>query len=71
MSNVDPSAIPGHAISNSTTTYQELVVDSYTNLREKYLCSVFVGSSVSNSNNFMPAQPEGKHEHTYVVFSCS
>ena len=60
MSNVDPSTIPGHAISDSTTTYQELVVDSYTNLRERYQCTVVVGSSVSNSNNFMPAQPEGK-----------
>ena len=60
MSNVDPSTIPGHAISDSTTTYQELVVDSYTNLRERYQCTVVVGSSVSNSNNLMPAQPEGK-----------
>ena len=64
MSTVDPSTILGHAISDITTTYQELVVDNYTNLRERYLCTVFVGSSVSNSNNLMPAQPEGKHEHT-------
>ena len=61
MSNVDPSTIPGHAISDSTTTYQELVVDSYTNLRERYQCTVVVGSSVNTSNNLMPAQPEGKH----------
>ena len=59
MSNVDPSTIPGHAISDSTTTYQELVVDSYTNLRERYQCTVVAGSSISNSNNLMPAQPEG------------
>ena len=62
MFNVDPSTIPGHAISDSTTTtYQELVVDSYTNLRDMYQCTVIVGSSVSNSNNLMPAQPEGEH----------
>ena len=64
MSNVDPSTIPGHAISDSTTTYQELVVDSYTNLREVYQCTVVAGSSVINSNNLMPAQPEGEQEHT-------
>ena len=61
MSNVDPSIIPGHAISDNTATYQELVVDSYTNLRERYQCTVVVGSSTSSSNNLMPAQPEGKY----------
>ena len=32
----DPSTIPGHTALPRTTTYQEIVVDSYTNLREKY-----------------------------------
>ena len=61
MPNVDPSTLPGHAIFDSTTTYQELVVDSYTNLRERYQCAIVAGSSVSNSNNLLPAQPEGRH----------
>ena len=60
MSNVDLSTIPGHTARPHTTTYQEVVVDSYTNLRERYQCSVFVGSLISNSNNFMPPQIEGK-----------
>ena len=61
MSNVDLSTIPGHTALPRTTTYQELVVDSYTNLRERYQCDVVVGSSISSSNNLMPAQPEGNH----------
>ena len=56
----NPSTIPGHTALPRTTTYQEVVVDSYTNLRERYQCSVVVGSLVSNSNNFMPPQIEGK-----------
>ena len=60
MSNVDLSTIPGHTARPHTTTYQEVVVESYTNLRERYQCSVVVGSLISNSNNFMPPQIEGK-----------
>ena len=60
MANVDLSTIPGHTALPSTTTYQEVVVDSYTNLRERYQCTVVVGSLVSNSNNFLPPQIEGK-----------
>ena len=54
------STIPGHTSLPRTTTYQEVVVDSYTNLRKRYQCTVVVGSIVSNSNNFMPPQLEGK-----------
>ena len=60
MSNVHLSTIPGHTALPRTTTYQEVVVDSYTNLRERYQCSVAVGSIVTNSNNFMPPQIDGK-----------
>ena len=60
MDNVDLSTIPGHIARPRTVTYQEVVVDSYTNLGERYQCSVVVGSLVSNSNNFMPPQIEGK-----------
>ena len=34
----NPSTFPGHTALPRTTTYQELVVDSYTNLRENYQC---------------------------------
>ena len=60
MSNVDLSTIPGHTARPHTTTYQEVVVDSYTNLGERYQCSVVAGSLFSNSNNFLPPQIEGK-----------
>ena len=37
MSNVNISTIPVHTALPRTTTYQEVVVDSYTNLRERYI----------------------------------
>ena len=67
MANVDLSTIPGHTALPRTTTYQEVVVDSYTNLGERYQCTVVVGSLVSNSNNFMPPQIEGIKGNTHRV----
>ena len=69
----NPSTIPGHTALPRTTTYQEVVVDSYTNLGERYQCSVILGSLVSNSNSFMPPQLEGKGytlTHTVCSSSC-
>ena len=57
MFNVDPSAIPGHTALPRTSTYQEVVVDSYTNLRERYQCTDV--DVVTTSNVFMPVV-EGK-----------
>ena len=57
----DPSTIPGHTALPLTTTYQELVVDSYTNLRERYQCSpVLINGSALDSNVYGP-QIECKH----------
>ena len=52
MFNVDPSTIPGHTALPSTTTYQEVEVDSYTNLRERYQCTDV--DAILTSNVFMP-----------------
>ena len=60
MSNVDLSTILGHTALPNNSNYQEVVVDSFTNLMERYQCTVVVRSLVSNSNNFMPPQLEGK-----------
>ncbi len=47
----DLSTIPGHTALPRTTTYQELVVDSYTNLMERYQCtSVLSNGTLLNSN---------------------
>ena len=46
------SAIPGHTALPRTTTYQEVVVDSYTNLRERYQCTDV--DAIIASNVFMP-----------------
>ena len=51
----NPSTIPGHTVLPPTTTYQEIVVDSYTNLRERYQCTpVLVFGAVLNSNVYLP-----------------
>ena len=58
------STIPGHTALPHTTTYQELVVDSYTNLRERYQCTV-VAMIALESSNFtynVASDLEGKHK---------
>ena len=57
----NPSTIPGHTALPRTTTYQEVVVDSYTNLRERYQCAPgLANGSVVNGNMYEP-QIEGEH----------
>ena len=49
-----PSTIPGHTALPCTTTYlQEVVVDSYTNFRERYQCSPRqINSAAQLNSNF-------------------
>ena len=56
MFNLDnPSVIPGHTALPHTTTYQELVVDSYTNLREQYHCTAVASDGTrAGSNVYLP-----------------
>ena len=49
------SIIPGHTALPPTSTYQEVVVDSYTNLRERYQCApVVMNGTVLDSNEYEP-----------------
>ena len=49
------STMSGHTTLPRTTTYQELVVDSYTNLRESYRCTPGLSNgTVSESNAYVP-----------------
>ena len=57
----DPSTIPGHTALPRTTTYQEVVVNSYTNLRERYLCYLLSNETVLFSNEYGPMS-ECEHE---------
>ena len=51
----DPSTIPGHTALPRTSTYQEVVVDSYTNLRERYQCAAgLMNGTVLDSNEYEP-----------------
>ena len=58
-SSSNPSTIPGHTALPHTTTYQEVVVDSYTNLATGYRCvPVFSNRSQIQSNLYTPHQIE-------------
>ena len=58
----DPSTMSGHTVLPHTTTYQELVVESYTNLRERYHCTPgLANGTVLKSNEYVP-QIECKHK---------
>ena len=49
------STIPGHTALPPTTSYQDLVVDSYTNLRGEYHCTAVFGNGThADSNNYLP-----------------
>ena len=61
-----PSTIPLHTALPRTTTYQELVVDSYTNLRERYQCAtVLANGTILDSNTYIQAPLECKHKQHY------
>ena len=61
-SNASMATIQGHTALPRTTTYQEVVVDSYTNLRERYQCAPgLANGSVVNGNMYEP-QVEGEHK---------
>ena len=51
----NPSTIPGHTAITPTTTYQEVVVDSYTNLAVGYRCTPTLSNgSQLLSNQYIP-----------------
>ena len=57
-----PSAIPGHTALPRTSTYQELVVDSYTNLRERYQCAGLTINGTALQSNEYETQIERKRK---------
>ena len=51
----NPSVIPGHTALPRTTTYQELVVDGYANLRGQYHCTAVASDGTrAGSNVYLP-----------------
>ena len=52
---------PGHTALPRTSTYQEVVVDTYTNLRERYLCDAVQNGRTLDSNEYEP-KIERKHK---------
>ena len=61
-----PSEIPGHTALPPTTTYQEVVVDNYTNLRERYQCLPLLMNETTLRSNEYEAQIECKHKNSNV-----
>ena len=51
---------PGHTALPPTTTYQEVVVDSYTNIRERYQCGAVLTNGTILQSNVYQAQIECK-----------
>ena len=58
----NPSTIPGHTALPPTTTYQEVVVDSYTNLRERYRCDSILSNGTGLPSNKYDPMSECEHE---------
>ena len=65
----NPSTIPGHTALPHTTTYQEVVVDSYTNLREKYQCTpVLLNGTTLESNKYTEFELQTECKHNVVPY---
>ena len=59
----DPSTILGHTALTRTSTYQEVVVDSYTNLRARYRCDLVLSNGTG--------VPSNKYDHMIECEQCS
>ena len=57
-STTNPSTIPGHTALPHTTTYQEVVVDSYNNLAAGYRCA----PTLSNGTQLLSNQYNPQYE---------
>ena len=70
----NPSNIPGHTALPRTTTNQEVVVDSYTNLATRYHCEPTLSNGTRlQSNTYIP-QTECECYHVclnFVVPKCT
>ena len=67
----NPSTIPGHTALPPTTTYQEVVVDSYTNLAAGYRCTPTLSNgSQLQSNTYIP-QTECEFLLNLINFYCA
>ena len=68
----NPSTIPGHTALPRTTTYQEVVEDSYTNLAAGYGCAPTLsnGAQLQLSNQYIP-QDECECYQTKSTLLCS
>ena len=63
----NPSTIPGHTALPHTTTYQEVVVDSYTNLATVYRCvPTLRNGSQLQSNSYIPSE---ERECMYISYT--
>ena len=66
----NPSTIPGHTALPRTTTYQEVVVDNYTNLVAEYCCVLtLTNGSQLLSNQYNP-QYECEFFPNLIKFCC-
>ena len=67
----NPSIIPGHTALPRTTTYQEVVVDSYTNLLTGYRCTLTLSNGSQPQSNQYNLQNECEFLPNPINFCCA
>ena len=66
---INPSTIPGHTALPRTTTYQEVVVDNYTNLATGYTCVITLNNgSHLQSNSYIPQLERECHQAPIIYY---
>ena len=61
VTTTNPSTIPGYTVLPRTTTYHEVMVDSYTNLRERYQCAILLSNGTGLISNEYDPMSECEH----------
>ena len=67
----NPSTIPGHTALPHTTIYQEVVVDSYTNLAAGYRCTPTLSNGTQLLSNLYNPQYECEFLQNLIDFCCA
>ena len=67
----NPSTIPGHTALPNTTTYQVVVVDSYTNLATGYRCVPTLSNGTQLQSNPYNPQYECEFLPSLMNFCCA
>ena len=64
---ISPSTYPGHTALHQTVTYQEVVVDNYVSLKERYQCATVLNTGRVLTSNHYETRTECKGKRVVIL----